>query len=107
MNQYYVYIVTNRSRTIYTGVTNDLKRRMWEHKTKAVEGFTSRYRMTQLVYFEATSDVRSAIEREKVIKGWVRRRKIALIETANPGWLDLSADWFETQAQGSDNVPSD
>ena len=95
MDEYFVYIMTNRSRTLYTGITNDLKRRVWEHRTKAVPGFTSRYRITQLVYFESTSDVRAALAREKEIKGWLRRKKIALIESANHRWQDLSADWFE------------
>ena len=95
MDEYFVYIMTNRSRTLYTGITNDLKRRVWEHRTKAVPGFTSRYRITQLVYFESTSDVRAALAREKEIKGWLRRKNIALIESANPRWQDLSAEWFE------------
>ena len=93
MREYYVYIMTNRSRTLYTGVTNDLARRVYEHKTKQIPGFTQRYNITQLVYYEATPDVRSAIEREKQIKGWLRAKKIALIESMNPGWRDLSQDW--------------
>jgi putative endonuclease len=93
VREYYVYIMTNRSRTLYTGVTNDLARRVYEHKTKQTPGFTQRYNITQLVYYEATPDVRSAIEREKQIKGWLRAKKIALIESMNPGWRDLSQDW--------------
>jgi putative endonuclease len=81
--QYYVYIMTNRSRTLYVGVTNDLERRVYEHKQKLILGFTQRYNITQLVYYEATSDVRSALAREKQIKGWLRAKKIALIESAN------------------------
>ena len=95
MKQYYVYIMTNKSRTLYTGVTNDLKRRVYEHKHKLVPGFTSRYNITQLVYFEMTQDVRAAIAREKQIKGWLRAKKIALIESANPHWQDLSDTWRE------------
>jgi len=95
MKQYYVYIMTNKSRTLYTGVTNDLERRVYQHKQKLVPGFTTKYNITQLVYFEATQDVRAAIAREKQIKGWLRTRKIALIEAANPEWKDLSIGWHE------------
>jgi putative endonuclease len=95
MNEYYVYIMTNKSRTLYTGVTNDLKRRVYEHKHKLVPGFTSKYNITRLVYFEATTDIRAAIAREKQIKGWLRVKKIALIESINPNWEDLSAGWYE------------
>jgi putative endonuclease len=93
MRGYYVYIMTNHSRTLYTGVTNDLVRRVAEHKAKQIPGFTQRYNITQLVYYEATPDVRSAIEREKQIKGWLRAKKIALIESVNPDWRDLSEGW--------------
>jgi putative endonuclease len=85
--------MTNRSRTLYVGVTNALQRRVYEHKCKLVEGFTKRYNITILVYAEETSDVRAAIAREKQIKGWTRAKKIALIEASNPDWRDLSADW--------------
>ena len=95
MKTYYVYIMTNKSRTLYTGVTNDLRRRVYEHQHKLVPGFTSKYNITQLAYFEETSDVRSAIAREKQIKGWLRAKKIALIESQNPTWRDLSTDWLE------------
>ena len=90
MGQYHVYIMTNRSDTLYTGVTNNLQRRVYEHKHGLVEGFTKKYKLTMLVYYEATDDVRSAIEREKQIKGWRRSKKIALIESVNPQWRDLS-----------------
>ena len=95
MRQYYVYIMTNRSKTLYTGVTNDLLRRVYEHKNKMVEGFTKKYNITKLVYYEDTDDVEEAIAREKQIKGWLRRKKIALIESINPEWKDLSEEWFE------------
>ncbi len=95
MKQYYVYIMTNRSRTLYTGVTNNLERRVHEHKHKLVCGFTKKYNITKLVYYDVSSDVRAAIEREKEIKGWLRRKKIALIESANPDWRDLSEDWYD------------
>jgi putative endonuclease len=97
--QHYVYIASNESRTLYTGVTSNLERRTWEHRWKVLPGFTSKYNIAKLVYCEATSDVRVAIEREKQIKGWVRAKKIALIEAANPDWQDLSLEWF---AQGYD-----
>jgi putative endonuclease len=84
LRQYYVYIMTNHSRTLYAGVTNDLRRRVLEHKRKLVPGFTQKYKITHLVYHEATPDVRTAIAREKQIKGWLRSKKIALIESMNP-----------------------
>jgi putative endonuclease len=90
---YYVYIMTNRSRTLYTGMTNNLERRVYEHKQKMIEGFTKQYNITQLVYCEAFGDVREAIAREKQIKSWRREKKIALIESLNPAWRDLSEDW--------------
>jgi len=92
MQQYYVYIMTNRSDTLYTGVTNNLERRVYEHKHGLVEGFTKKYNLTMLVYYETTDDV-SAIAREKQIKGWLRSKKIALIESGNPQWRDLSEGW--------------
>jgi putative endonuclease len=95
VNSYYVYILTNRSKTLYTGVTNDLLRRVHEHKQKLIPGFTQKYNINRLVYYEETSDVTEAIAREKQIKGWLRAKKIALIESRNPEWLDLSTDWFE------------
>ena len=94
-HQYWVYIATNGSKTLYTGVTNDLQRRMYEHTNSLMPGFTSKYRIDRLVYFEATSDVRAAIAREKQIKGWRRERKVALIEAANPKWSDLSREWTD------------
>jgi putative endonuclease len=93
--QYYVYIMTNESGTLYTGYTSDLPRRVYEHKHKLVEGFTSRYNINKLVYFEVSEEALPALEREKQIKGWTRAKKIALIESENPGWLDLSLDWLD------------
>jgi putative endonuclease len=93
MKQYYVYIMTNKSRTLYTGVTNHLERRVAEHKEKIVPGFTSKYNITKLIYFEITEDVYAALTREKQIKGWLREKKIALIESVNPQWRDLSLGW--------------
>ena len=94
-NQFYVYIMTNHRGTLYTGVTNDLARRVYEHRQKFVRGFTSRYNLTKLVHYETTDDIESAISREKQIKGWVRRRKIALIESMNDNWSDLAQGWYE------------
>jgi putative endonuclease len=90
---FFVYIMTNRSRTLYVGVTNDLERRLYEHKQKLVPGFTSKYRIDRLVFFETTPSVLSAIEREKQIKNWRRSKKVALIERGNPLWKDLSSEW--------------
>ena len=88
---YYVYILSNHTHTtIYTGVTNDLVRRVYEHKHALDnKSFTAKYHIHRLVYYEATGDVRSAIEREKQIKGWNRARKNKLVESMNPQWLDL------------------
>ncbi len=93
--QYYAYIMTNRSGTLYIGVTNDLVRRVYQHKTKQIEGFTKRYHLTKLVYYEVGEDVREAIAREKQLKGWRRSKKLALINSSNPKWNDLSDGWFE------------
>ncbi len=95
MRAYSVYIMASRSRVLYTGVTNDLARRVDEHKRSLTPGFTSTYHVTRLVYFEEFTDVRDAIAREKEIKGWVRRRKIQLIEERNPTWEDLADRWFQ------------
>lgn len=87
--QYFVYIMTNKSGTLYTGVTNNLERRIYEHKHHLIDGFTKKYKIGKLVYFEETNDINAAISREKQIKGWVRKKKIALIESINPHWKDL------------------
>ena len=90
--QYYVYILTNeKGNVLYTGVTNDLLRRVYEHKHHLARGsFTAQYNVEKLVYYEVTSDVEAAIAREKQIKGWNRKRKNKLVETKNPNWNDLS-----------------
>ena len=90
---YYVYILASISRVLYVGVTNDLQRRLFEHKSKLIKGFTSRYNVDRLVCFEETGDVVSAIEREKQIKGWNRAKKVSLILSVNPRWNDLSLEW--------------
>jgi len=93
---YYVYILTNKKNgTLYIGVTNDLERRVYEHKNKIIEGFTKKYNLTKLVYYEETDDVVAAIEYEKRMKKWYRKWKIELIEKDNPEWEDLAEDWFE------------
>lgn len=89
MKEYFVYILTNRSGTLYTGMTSNLVRRVDQRRAKEVDGFTKRYHISQLVYYESTSDVQAAIAREKQIKAWGRAKKIALIETMNPTWRDL------------------
>ncbi len=90
---YYVYIMTNPYNTVlYTGVTNDLTRRVHEHKNKIITSFTKKYNLTKLVYYEAFSEPKAAIEREKRIKGGSRRKKIMLVESKNPGWIDLWED---------------
>jgi putative endonuclease len=91
--QYYVYILTNKSNEVfYIGVTNNLIRRMYEHKNKLIEGFTKKYNTTKLVYYEITNDVRAAIRREKQLKNWHREWKINLINQFNPGWNDLGCN---------------
>ena len=95
MKTYYVYIMSSKSGTLYTGMTNDLERRVYEHKNKLVDGFTKKYNVNRLVYYEETGDVDSAIAREKQIKGWRRSKKTDLIKSINPKWTDLSVDWFE------------
>jgi len=94
MENYYVYIMTNKSRTLYIGVTNDLIRRVYEHKNHLIEGFTKKYQITKLVYYEETNDIQEAISREKQLKGWLRKKKIDLIESINPDWQDLSDGWY-------------
>ena len=94
MSEYYVDIMSSKSRTFYTGVTNELEKRVFQHKSKSIEGFTKRYNINQLVYFESTDDIAVAIAREKQIKGMLRNKKIELIKTMNPDWVDLSADWY-------------
>ena len=97
MNEYYVYILSNKRGVLYTGMTNNLERRIYEHKKKLIVGFTKRYNITRLVYYESTNDVNAAITREKQIKGLLRSKKIELVKTMNPTFKDLSEDWFETR----------
>lgn len=89
MKQYCVYIITNKSGTLYIGVTSNLRKRIWEHKNKVVDGFSKKYNIDKLIYFEQTEDVISAITREKQLKNWNRTKKIKLIENINKNWQDL------------------
>ena len=94
MGSYYVYILTNwKGNVMYIGVTSNLERRLYEHRHELIEGFTKRYHVHKLVYYEQTGDVKAAIEREKQLKHWTRAKKNALVETMNPTWKDLSEDW--------------
>ncbi len=91
MNTYYVYMLTNEyNNVLYVGVTNDLKRRVYEHQSGLIEGFTQKYNVHKLVWYECCHDVKDAIAREKQLKGWVRSKKEALIREMNPEWRDLS-----------------
>ena len=89
-HEYYVYILTSRSGTLYIGMTNSIERRLREHKSGEFDGFASKYHCNRLVYLEGFDDVRNAIDREKQLKGWRREKKIALIEARNPRWQDLA-----------------
>jgi putative endonuclease len=93
MRDYYVYILSNHSRILYTGFTSNLISRIQKHKQKLYDGFTKKYNVTQLVWYETTTDVRAAIEREKEIKAWRRSKRVELIRRMNPTWRDLSDDF--------------
>ncbi len=95
--RYFVYIMANASKRIYTGMTNSIRRRVREHKLKFAPGFAAKYNITRLVYFETFEDVRNAIEREKQIKAWTRAKRVSLVESANPKWEDLSREWDQPQ----------
>ena len=99
--RFYTYILGSLSGTLYIGMTNNLIRRTWQHKQHEIAGFTARHGVDRLLYFESFDDVRTAINREKQLKGWTRQKKIALIEARNPSWIDLSQEWYE-----SDRGPS-
>jgi len=98
---YHVYVLASRTRVLYVGVTGDIVRRMHEHRHRLVPGFTSKYSVDKLVHVETCASSLDAIRREKQLKGWVRRRKIELIEAGNPGWRDLAEDLFGTQVDAS------
>src|SRR5687767_5461705 len=93
VRRYYVYILASRTRVLYVGMTNDLERRVFQHKQKQIGSFTSQYNVDRLVHYEECGKAWEAIQREKEIKGWLRAKKVALIEEDNPDWTDLAADW--------------
>ncbi len=95
MKTYFVYILTNQlGNVMYIGITNDLTRRIYEHMHKLVKGFTTKYNVDKLIYYEQYGDVREAITREKQLKGWTRAKKNTLVESMNPDWKDLIEDWY-------------
>lgn len=95
MKNYYIYIMTSQSGTLYIGMTNDIKKRVYQHKKHLIPGFTDKYNVDQLLYVETTSDPVSAIRREKQLKKWRREKKVALVDSQNPDWKDLSEGWYE------------
>ncbi len=95
LRQFFVYIMTSTTKTLYIGMTNDLERRVFEHKNKLNKGFTEKYFVNSLVYFEMFESPIEAIDREKYLKNWRRQWKVELIEKHNPDWVDLSSDWYE------------
>ena len=95
MKNYYIYIMASQSGTLYIGMTNNIKKRVHQHKNHLIPGFTEKYNVDQLLHVETTSDPTSAINREKQLKRWSRKKKIALIESLNSDWKDLSEDWYE------------
>ena len=106
MAEYYVYMMACHRGTLYTGVTNDLERRAYEHKSGLGGVFTEKYNVSKLVHYESTSDVVSAFEREKQIKAWRRSKKVALIESTNPYWEDLAQHWGTTPASPDPSLRS-
>ena len=100
---YYIYILASRSRTLYTGVTNRLLERVKQHREGSYPGFTSRYRIHRLVYFETYRDIKSAIAREKQINDLSRAKKVTLVETRNPTWEDLAGEWFAPYPRKADS----
>lgn len=95
MRTFYVYIMASKSGTLYVGITSNIKKRVWEHKNHLLPGFTEKYRIEKLLYFETIGDSMSAINREKQIKKWRREKKVKLIDSMNPKWIDLSQEWYD------------
>lgn len=93
--EYSVYIMASRTKVIYTRVSGNLMERVWQHKNKITKGFTACYNVNKLVYYAQTNDIHEALEFEKRVKGWVRRKKVELIESINPNWEDLARDWYD------------
>ena len=104
--KFFVYIMASKSRVLYTGISNDLPVRVFQHKTGRCDGFTKQYRVHRLVYFESFQYVRSAIAREKEIKHWIRQRRVALIESRNPMWEDLAGFWLSEALLAHPNAPA-
>jgi putative endonuclease len=102
VRRYYVYILASRTGVLYVGMTNDLERRVWQHKEKTIPSFTAQYNVDRLVHYEECGKAWEAIRREKEIKGWLRAKKVALIEETNPEWLDLAADWYAADGPGQE-----
>ena len=103
---YYVYIMASHSRVLYIGTTCDLARRVYQHKAGLLKGFTSKYRITRLVYYEETPNSRGAVARERQIKGWVREKKLRLVESVNAGWVDLAEGWFHGPGEADPSLRS-
>jgi len=97
--RYYVYIMSNVSKMLYVGVTNDLEKRVLQNKSRLIPGYTQKYNLFKLVYLESFGDIRDAIRREKQIKGWLRARKVALIESVNLSWNDLAEEHFKSSVK--------
>lgn len=95
MGNYYIYIMASKSGTLYIGMTNDIKKRVYQHKNHLIPGFTDKHNISILLYVETMSDSLSAVKREKQLKKWRREKKINLIDSQNPGWKDLSENWYE------------
>jgi len=108
LNDYFVYIMTNKNHsTLYTVMINDLERRVVEHLQGKMKGFASRYHLNRLVWSESYRDVNDAIAREKTIKGWLRSKKLDLINSMNSDWKDLAADWFQNAALRGSSLRSE
>jgi len=103
-HEYFVYIMCSSSGTLYIGITNSIYRRALEHKRGEIEGFSAKYNCIRLVYYEGFDDVTKAIDREKQLKGWVRRKKTALIESKNPRWVDLAEKWGSQMAFAGESI---
>jgi len=102
---YSVYIMASQSGTLYIGMTGNLRKRVFEHKFHRIEGFTDKYRVERLVYWESSDEVVKAINREKQLKGWRRSKKIALIQSMNPSWVDLAREWYPWMGQHAASQP--
>ena len=105
MKTFHVYILASRARTLYTGVTSNLVRRVYQHRQMLFGGFTTKYHITRLVYFESTRNARAAVAREKEVKGWSRATKAQMIESVNPEWRDLAVGWFEQGKMRDSSLP--